>query len=418
VICAFALLPTASAWFGAIGVSAMLVLFIAVIAISLARGRRPACHCFGQLHSAPIGPRTLGRNVALLAAAVYIAASGRGQTGASLADAGRSAALMSPTGLLLALSIASSVTLILVVFRLLKQNGRLLLRLEAVEAKVGIDPAEALAPGLPVSTTAPPFILPSLDDGRVSMATLGHRGQPVLMVFVEPGCAACDGLLPDVGAWQRRHADRVTIALVSRGDAESNRAKTARHQVQRVLLQRDREVSEAYKVVGIPSAVLVTDGAVASQLAVGGDAIRALVVKTTLPRVGRGDPAPSLELPDLDGDAFDLATLRQRTLLLFWNPACGFCQRMLDDVKAWERAADAEAPSLVVLSTGTAEANRQQGFRSRVLLDGHFHAGKAFGVTGTPSGVLIDDDGRVASDVAVGAPAIFELAGSAPAMVS
>src|SRR5262245_9201519 len=92
VICAVALLPTASAWFGALGASAMLVLFIAVIAMSLARGRRPACHCFGQLQSAPIGPRTLVRNVALLAAAAYIAVFGRSQPGATVADAMRVAA--------------------------------------------------------------------------------------------------------------------------------------------------------------------------------------------------------------------------------------------------------------------------------------------------------------------------------------
>src|SRR5262245_50980312 len=130
LVCAVALLPTASAWFGAIGVSAMLVLFIAVIATSLARGRRPACHCFGQLHSAPIGPLTLVRNVALLAAAADIATVGRSQ--ATVAEAVRVAVLASATGWLLALSIASSVTLIFIVFHLLKQNGRLLLRLEAV----------------------------------------------------------------------------------------------------------------------------------------------------------------------------------------------------------------------------------------------------------------------------------------------
>jgi peroxiredoxin/uncharacterized membrane protein YphA (DoxX/SURF4 family) len=416
--CAIALLPATSAWFGAVGVMAMLVLFITVIAASLARGRRPACHCFGQLHSKPIGAHTLVRDFVLLLAAGNIVALGRGQSGSSLADVARSAALASPTSWLVALSLASTTGLILIAFHLLKQNGRLLLRLEAIEAKLGIDSAAALAPGLPAGAAAPSFMLPSLDDGRVSLATLRHRGLPVLLVFAEPGCGACEALLSDVGVWQRRHADRLTVAVVSRGDAETNRTKAARHEVRRVLLQQDREVSEAYKVAGIPSAVLITEGAVSSPLAVGADAIRTLVVKTTLPQLRRGDPVPSLELPDLDGRRVDLSTLRERTLLLFWNPACGFCQRMLDEVKAWERAGDRDAPALVVLSRGTAEANRSQGFRSRVLLDEHFHAGEAFGATGTPSAVLIDQDGRVVSDVAVGAQAVFELAGSAPAMAS
>ena len=55
LICAMALLRGRWAWFGASGALAMLLVFMAVIAISLARRRRPACHCFGQLHSAPVG---------------------------------------------------------------------------------------------------------------------------------------------------------------------------------------------------------------------------------------------------------------------------------------------------------------------------------------------------------------------------
>jgi peroxiredoxin len=47
-----------------------------------------------------------------------------------------------------------------------------------------------------------------------------------------------------------------------------------------------------------------------------------------------GEPAPELRLPDLTGKLVDLADLRgSKTLVLFWNPGCGFCQRMLDDLK-------------------------------------------------------------------------------------
>src|SRR4051794_39641151 len=64
--CAVALIPVVSAWWGAVGVLAMLLLFVAGIAISMARGRAPDCHCFGQLHSSPVGWTTLTRNAALL----------------------------------------------------------------------------------------------------------------------------------------------------------------------------------------------------------------------------------------------------------------------------------------------------------------------------------------------------------------
>src|SRR6266571_3913788 len=53
---------------------ALLLLFIAGIAFNLARGRRPECHCFGQVSSRPIGWSTLLRNLVLAAAAGFIVA--------------------------------------------------------------------------------------------------------------------------------------------------------------------------------------------------------------------------------------------------------------------------------------------------------------------------------------------------------
>src|SRR3712207_7952948 len=48
---AAALIPASTAWWGALGAVALLLLFIVGISINLARGRKPDCHCFGQLHS-------------------------------------------------------------------------------------------------------------------------------------------------------------------------------------------------------------------------------------------------------------------------------------------------------------------------------------------------------------------------------
>jgi hypothetical protein len=48
---------------------------------------------------------------------------------------------------------------------------------------------------------------------------------------------------------------------------------------------------------------------------------------------------------------------------------------------------------------------------STVVLDQQFAAGRAFGASGTPSAVLVDAEGKIASEVAVGAPAVLELAG-------
>jgi hypothetical protein len=80
-------------------------------------------------------------------------------------------------------------------------------------------------------------------------------------------------------------------------------------------------------------------------------------------------------------------------------------------VKQWEKKRPANAPELVVISSGTPEANRDQGFRSPVLLDGIFGAGVVFGAGGTPSALMIDEAGKVASEVALGAPDVLALVG-------
>ena len=178
-----------------------------------------------------------------------------------------------------------------------------------------------------------------------------------------------------------------------------------------MLLQLDREVAQRYRVEHSPSAVLVRDGRIASPLAVGSEEIRTLVAEATAPPPLRpGDPLPALELRDLKGGSQDLASLRgQRTMLLFWNPDCGFCEAMLDDVKAWEAQRTPEAPQLIVIAGGSPARNREQGFQSRVLLDARFSAGTRFGAGGTPAAVLIGEDGLTASAVGTGAAEVMAL---------
>src|SRR5207247_1524756 len=149
--------------------------------------------------------------------------------------------------------------------------------------------------------------------------------------------------------------------------------------VTNVLLQKDREISEAYKAFGTPSAVLVRqDGTIASPLAQGADAIRALITTTLnppaaaprpLPGPKIGESAPDFSLPDLAGKTVHLSDFRGTpTLLLFWRPSCGFCERMLPDLKAWETNARNGAPKLLVVSTDSVADNQAMGLRSPVVL--------------------------------------------------
>jgi peroxiredoxin len=124
-----------------------------------------------------------------------------------------------------------------------------------------------------------------------------------------------------------------------------------------------------------------------------------------------GEEAPEVKLSDLEGNTVELADFRgEETLVLFWNPGCGFCQQMLPEIKQWEAGAPEDAPRLLVVSAGSEEANREMGLTSPVLLDQQFATGQAFGASGTPSAVLVDAEGKVVSEVAVGAPGVLELA--------
>ena len=64
-----------------------------------------------------------------------------------------------------------------------------------------------------------------------------------------------------------------------------------------------------------------------------------------------------------------------------------------------------ESPALLILSAGTAEAVRDEGFAAPVLLDPEFDGARAFGADGTPMAVLVGPDASIRSNLAGGAPA-------------
>src|ERR687898_376688 len=80
---AAALIPTSTAWWGAVGALVLLLVFVVGISANLARGRKPECHCFGQLYSEPAGWKTLVRNGILAAVAGFVVWWGYGGAGPS-----------------------------------------------------------------------------------------------------------------------------------------------------------------------------------------------------------------------------------------------------------------------------------------------------------------------------------------------
>ena len=85
-------------------------------------------------------------------------------------------------------------------WQLLRQNGRLLLRLEELEKRLDaleFDEGDGLA-GLPLGNEAPAFELPDLAGERKSLAQ--YRGQPLLLIFFNPDCGFCRDLAPKLAA--------------------------------------------------------------------------------------------------------------------------------------------------------------------------------------------------------------------------
>jgi hypothetical protein len=89
---------------------------------------------------------------------------------------------------------------------------------------------------------------------------------------------------------------------------------------------------------------------------------------------------------------------------------------MLPDLKDWEAESLEGGLTLLVVSTGNLNENQALGLRSPVLLDEGFTVGPTFGANGTPMAVLVDAEGKIASEVAAGAPAVLALARSNPVL--
>jgi peroxiredoxin len=124
-----------------------------------------------------------------------------------------------------------------------------------------------------------------------------------------------------------------------------------------------------------------------------------------------GSRAPDFDLTDLYGKRKALADLRgQSLLLIFFNPGCSFCRDLVPSLGSLGMV----NPVPLILSTGDAEQSRRffagHKLQFSVLLQQESDVLSAYRVKGTPSGYLIDAEGKVASELALGAERLLALA--------
>lgn len=297
---AVGLLFTRSAGYAAWGALGLLVLFIGGIAINLARGRQPDCHCFGQVHVRPISSWTLFRNGVLATGAAWLIAGDPTRVSTdlwvflgSLHSRGRRVAMV-----VAALVVFAALSALQraepdatpdaeseSIDETLSPPSRHVATPSGVrESAAMTEAAEATPPrvlpgiGLPVGTPAPAFILSDRDGQLHSLDSLRASGKPVLIVFSNPHCMACQKLAPKLPALAERQASAHQMVLISRHGVPPELEHADGHGALLILLQHDGEVSDAYDCTSTPAAVIVgIDGLIQSRLAIGAPEIEQLI---------------------------------------------------------------------------------------------------------------------------------------------
>jgi peroxiredoxin len=328
--------------------------------------------------------------------------------------------------------------------QVMRQQGRLLLRLDELERRLALAAPAAAQNGQPaglaVGDSFPPFQLPDFRGRTLGIDDLA--GKRVLLVHWSPSCGFCEQIAPDLAALQDDLRKRkVELVLLSYGDVESNRRLAEEHGLEcRILLLDGSAELQPFHGLGTPVAYLLDEeGRVAEPLAVGALDVPALaraaasgrkqlsnersLAESRLEREGLepGTPAPPFTLPDLAGSKVSLEDYRgSPLLLLFSDPSCGPCDSVARELAALSR--EREELAIMAVSRGDLEANRrkaeEQGIEFPVVLQNGWRVSKQYGIFATPVAFLIDEKGVIATRVAKGREEILQLAeAGSPALV-
>jgi thiol-disulfide isomerase/thioredoxin len=133
--------------------------------------------------------------------------------------------------------------------------------------------------------------------------------------------------------------------------------------------------------------------------------------------VAVGEPLPAFKLEDVAGVEVGLSDLGgHRTLLVNWSPYCGFCEQIAPDLAALQSDLHDRGVALVFIALGSFDENwpmlEEHGLQPVVLLRGKDET-EVFAGVGTPSAYLVDEQGRAASALTIGADQVPSLARSA-----
>ncbi len=430
---AISLLFVQTSWFGAIGGAVLLGIFIAGMTWQWKQGNAPDCHCFGQVHSEPVSPKSIIRNAIFMIPAIGLIIAGKNNQGLDLFNSNSNNNL-TDSSMTIIIGLATIGLLAAVVYflkQISEQQVQIMRRIEILEftahdgtKEVEREDVSSPLEGLTIGTPAPKFVLPDINDKAVSLFDLLTPKKSTLLFFVSPTCNPCGALLPEIEEWQTEFKDKLNFVFISSGDAKANAEKFGGTTLKKILLQKDTEVAELYQSKWTPTVVMVnSEGRIASRLAAGDSAIRELIekiratedevqfVKTTEDSK-LGSEFPAFELADIVGKTISAKDIIGKpTLVTYWSQGCGWCQKMLDDLRDWDKTKGLDEPNLLIISSGDADNHKDMGLKSTVILDDKGEISRELGMSGTPSAILINANGKIISEVAVGSDQIWALVG-------
>lgn len=124
--------------------------------------------------------------------------------------------------------------------------------------------------------------------------------------------------------------------------------------------------------------------------------------------------APSFELSAYEGGTKSLAQLLadgKPLLLIFTNPNCGPCVALFEEIRDWQDSHGQDL-TIALISFGTIKDNFVNVARNRlgqVLLQEKYEVSEQYGAMATPTAIVVNTSGRIASDPAAGADEIRKL---------
>ena len=126
----------------------------------------------------------------------------------------------------------------------------------------------------------------------------------------------------------------------------------------------------------------------------------------------RGTHAPVFRLPRLDSGELTLNDYReQRVLLVFSDPNCGPCNQLVQELERLHRSSS--DLQVLVVSRGNPEINQRKVSEHQltfpVVLQHRWEISREYAIFATPVAYLIDEQGIIVADVAVGGDAIVAL---------